>query len=206
MSDAIPDSAWLDQKLATLSGVYDYSYNVGTGYELIPKSVYQNGFPEASRDRSQDAVPFGESNYPFDPQNLYAGHADVGSSDFSQYHVQSEEQRLIDWAPVDPNFPYPVVQRLRSMLKGNSVLPVAHSTNNDDIQVVQGVTRFPDPGLTAAPQSGPFAQKDPAQGKFSHDWAGPLISGSGTGLSTAQIAIIAAATYYVVTRSGVGRG
>lgn len=191
------DSAWRDQKIATLRGEYDYSYNVGTGYDTIPQSVFQQGFPDASSDHAQDEIPFGQTNTPLDPQNLYAAHSHVGDDQYSGLHTFSEMERLIDLAPTDPNFPYPLAKRLLTINRANRYQPRAVRTTNSDLEVVQGQPPAIDAGFAKAPLTGPFAPKDPKQGTLSTVPKKPLIVAQRP-LRWYHIAGVALGAYYVL--------
>lgn len=155
-------SAWRDQKLAALNGEYNYGYIVGPGYDTIPKEVYQNGF--VSVDHARNEVQFGATNVPLDVANLYAGHANVGNSSLSGYHAYNTAEVAIDLAPLNPNFPRLLANRLQTFV---DIAPQASDTSNTLIGVVPIDIALPNAGLSPAGQMGPFANRSPPTSKFS---------------------------------------
>lgn len=179
----IPDSFWLDQKVAAVNHRVDYGYVGGMGYYTVPKEVYQNGFPQNMKSKANlKAFNFGQANLPSDVQDLYAPHHTTNRG----YHSASVEEVMLDLAPLFPNIPDVVAGRLYWM---HNDLPLAARTTNAKMETIKSV-RDVDYGLTSPPQSGPFADKSnfsepPQATPPPFNWT---------------VGIIAAAIVYVVTR------
>jgi hypothetical protein len=165
------ESFWRDQKQSVLRGEANYTYAVGPGYEVIPRSYVTHGFGQSRDDALHaDATvrPDMRANLPTQPANLYSPHADMHSNRAHGYHVMSPREIMEDLAPIQNNQRLTNWGQLHACAVGLDKLPLGEMLTSSQHHTLDTHLRMIDPGVAQGLLTDPTATKAPLQGQGSN--------------------------------------